>query len=349
LIAQAIDLAIEENGVMLPDWRLEHVPLNGGDDETGDWSAREEEANARASAGDPSVIAYIGPYASGAAAVSLPILNRAGLLQGLPVATWPGLTQEGWGAGEPDRHYPTGVRTMVRLMPPDSAQALVAATRAHQLGATTALIVHDGSDYSLGMAAAFQDEAVRLGTRVTGRVNADSISGEWPGSQQGVDVVFVAPSNLGVAATAAERISAEPPRLGVFSTDVVLSDQLSQDNRQLMEGWYVTFNGDATPGETERFEGFARRFQARYGQEPSQYAANAYDLTAAVLEAIRRVGPDRAMIANEVLTGTYEAAIAGPLSFDRKGDVQGGWLTLFRLTGGEFVAREEIAVPPSVR
>jgi branched-chain amino acid transport system substrate-binding protein len=345
LISRAIDLAIEENGSTLPGWTLEHLPLDGGDDETGDWSARKEEANARAAGADPSVIAYIGPYASGAAAISLPILNEAGLLQGLPVATWPGLTQEGWAAGEPGRYYPTGVQTMVRLMPPDSAQAIAAASKAHQLGAGTAFIIHDGSDYSLGMAAAFQGAAEKLGINVAARINAESSSeGGW-GNAEAPDVVFVAPSNLTVAVTAARRISANPPRISVFSTDVVLSDQLSQEGRQLMEGWYVVFNGDASPGDPARFEDFASRFERRYGEQPSQYAANAFDLTAALLEATRRVGPDRGKIASEVLAGTYEDAISAPLRFDAHGDAAGGHLTLYRLTGGEFVEQEELAVP----
>jgi branched-chain amino acid transport system substrate-binding protein len=345
LISQAIDLAIEEFGPTLPDWRLEHLALDGGDDETGDWSARKEEANARAATGDPSVIAYIGPYASGAAAIALPILNQAGLLQGLPVATWPGLTQDGWAAGEPGRYYPTGVQTMVRLMPPDSAQALVVANKAHLLGAATALIVHDGSDYSLGMAATFQAAAEKLGIAVTGRVDPDIDSEDRWSRVAEADVVFVAPSNLTVAAKAAKRIAAGPPRIAVFSTDVVLSDQLSQENRQLMEGWYVVFNGDATPGESGRFEDFAQRFEMQYGEQPSQYAANAYDLTAAVLEATKRVGPHRGKIAKEVLGGTYVAAIAGPVRFAPNGDVLGGHLTLYRLSAGEFVAEEELAVP----
>lgn len=345
LISQAIDLAIEEVGPTLPAWRLEHLTLDGGDEETGDWSARKEEANARAAAGDPSVIAYVGPYASGAAAVSLPILNHAGLLQGLPVATWPGLTRAGWAAGEPERYYPTGLQTMVRLMPPDSAQALVAANKAHELGAATAFIVHDGSDYSLGMAAVFQGAAEKLGIRVTGRADAGIDSEDLWSSVVESDVVFLAPSNLSVVPAAARRIAAEPARIAVFSTDVTLSDQLSQENRQLMEGWYVVFNGDATPGEPGRFEDFDRRFQARYGERPTQYATNAYDLTAAVLEATRRVGPDRSKIATEVLSGTYGAAIRGQLRFAPNGDAQGGQLTLYRLSGGEFVVQEELAVP----
>src|SRR5207249_9289757 len=96
------------------------VALNGGEGENGDWTREREQANATMAANDPSVVAYIGPYTSGATGVSLPVTNRANLLQLSPTATWPGLTMSGWNEGEPASYYSTGKRTFVRLMPPDS-------------------------------------------------------------------------------------------------------------------------------------------------------------------------------------------------------------------------------------
>ena len=46
---------------------------------------------------DPDVMAYIGPYNSGAAKVSMPILNEAGLLQISPAVTLDRADQEGPG------------------------------------------------------------------------------------------------------------------------------------------------------------------------------------------------------------------------------------------------------------
>ncbi len=345
LIRNAIDLAIDESRYLLPGWKIEHVALDGGDDETGETTAKVEAANARGAANDPSVFAYIGPYTSGAAMVSLPILNQAGLLQGLPVATWPGLTQTGWAHGEPERYYPTGTQTMVRLTPPDSAQARVAARKAHALGATTAVVVSDESDYSQGMADTFKDEAGRLGIEVLVMVNISQDPPNWTAASQPVDAIFFAPSSLSIAEAAAVQIGEHPPRIGVFSTDVLLSDRLSTTARRQMEGWYISFNGDLTPGEPDRFSAFARKFEDRFGVAPTQAAVNTYDLTAAVLDAASRVGVHRQKILEEVLAGRYEAGVGGPLSFNPNGDRQGGELTLYRLTNGEFQVLEEVPAP----
>jgi branched-chain amino acid transport system substrate-binding protein len=345
LIRDSIDLAIDDKRSLLPGWQIEHIALDGGDDETGEWSARNEAANARGAARDPSVVAYIGPYASGGAMVSLPILNQAGLLQALPVATWPGLTQPGWIAGEPGRYYPTGAQTMVRLMPPDSAQARVAARKAKDIGASAALIVSDGSDYSNGMASTFKDEAEKLNAAVVGPLDVRASAEEWSNALAKADVVFFAPSDLSIAVTAASRIAEHPPSIGVFATDVLLSDRLSRQDRASMQGWYVTFNGDATPGGPGRFGEFAGRFEQRFGVQPSQYAANAYDVTAAILAAAARVGIDRGKILEEVLRGSYDEGVTGPLRFEANGDIRGGSLTLYRLLGGEYVRQEALAAP----
>ncbi len=338
----AINLAIDERRELLSGWAIEHVSLDGGDDETGEWSAHKEAANARAAAGDPSVMAYIGPYASGGAMVSMPILNEAGLLQALPAATWPGLTQEGWGSAEPSRYYPTQQRTMVRFMPPDSAQASVAARNAHQLRATSVLVVMDESDYSKGMAAAFRMEAAKLGMTRVGTIDVGVGTREWATALGTADAVFVAPSSLSVATEAAKHIARRPPPAGVFVTDVLLSDRLTEQELALMEGWQVVFNGDLTPGDPARFGLFSREFEEHFGAPPSQYAMNAYDATTLVLEAAARVGKDRRKIIDEVLTGVYEGGAGGPVSFDTNGDIQRGELTLYRLVHGEFVATEEL-------
>lgn len=213
LIRGGIDLAIEERRAGLPGWKIEHVALDGGDDETGETSARAEAANARGAVNDESVFAYVGPYTSGAAMVSLPILNQAGLLQALPVATWPGLTASGWASGEPGRYYPTGAPHTVRLMPPDSAQAHGAARKGHELGATAAVVMADESDYSKGMAASFRDEAQGLGITVVETVSLAAPIADWTSLLEDADMVFLAPSSLAIADKAAQGIAGHPPRV----------------------------------------------------------------------------------------------------------------------------------------
>ena len=55
-------------------------------------------ANAWEAANDPSTIAYLGEFNSGATTVSLPILNHAGIPQVSPSNTYAGLTRARWRA-----------------------------------------------------------------------------------------------------------------------------------------------------------------------------------------------------------------------------------------------------------
>lgn len=344
LMRNGIDLAIERMRGDLPGWTVEHVPLDGGDPETGEWSAQREEENARAATLDPNVIAYIGPYSSGAAQVSLPILNRAGVLQLLPVATWPGLTEQGWGAGEPQKYYPGGVQTMVRLMPSDSMQARLAARHAYDLGGRSVLVGYDASDYSKGMAAAFRDEASKLGLQVVGLIDATAAPSEWSRSLSRADVLFAAPSSLTVAYAMSRQIEMRPPKVGVIATDVLFSEQLPRNERMRMEGWYVIFNGDATPGAQGQFSEFSELFEQRFGREPSQYAFNAYELARAVLETAQS-GTERQKFVERFFSRYAGEAASGRTLFKGKGDPDMANLTLYRLVGGEYQVQKELEAP----
>ncbi len=68
---------------------------------------------------------YIGEFNSDASEVSMPILNRAGVPQVSPASTYVGLTTSEPGSlpGEPNRYFPTGRRTFLRIVPMDTLQA----------------------------------------------------------------------------------------------------------------------------------------------------------------------------------------------------------------------------------
>src|SRR5574341_369885 len=122
----AVHLAVEERGGQVAGSPVELVVLDDGT-ETGQWDTTLEAANAQQAAADPRVMAYIGPLNSGAARVSIPITNQAGLVQISPTNTWPGLTKVGFAPGEPGILYPTGRRTYFRTCPTDEFQAPAAA------------------------------------------------------------------------------------------------------------------------------------------------------------------------------------------------------------------------------
>lgn len=348
LMRRAIDMAVEERKATLSGWDVQHIALDGGDAETGEWSRTAEEANARAAADDPATVAYIGPYNSGAAMVSAPLLNRAGLLQMLPVATWPGLTQSGWGQGEPQRYYPTGKRTLVRIMPSDSALAQAAAQKAQALGAKTAWTLSDGSDYSEGMVSTFDRSAQARAIQVVQRLKlgGPDFSRISDPTQSEPDALFIAPSSLGSLTKLIEARRQNTTRPAIFVTDVALSDQLSESSRRQMEGWHILFNDDAAILKNPAYIEFARKFQARYGTSPSRLAANAYDLASIALEAVAKAGRDRARVVEAVLDTQKLDGATGVVRFDESGDVQGRRVSSYTVISGQFSPEAAAPVTP---
>ena len=75
---------------------------------------------------DKSAAVYLGTFNSGAAKISIPVLNEAGVPNTLtpPANTYVGLTTNHPGSepGEPDIYYPSGKRNYTRIVPKDTIQ-----------------------------------------------------------------------------------------------------------------------------------------------------------------------------------------------------------------------------------
>src|SRR5438045_2772821 len=113
-------LALSQAGGRAGRFRVGDVSLDDADRRTGRLDPGVTAANAKIAAQDTSTIAYIGEYSSAATAVSLPLINAAGILQVSPASPYVGLTSShDAGQYEPQRFYPTGHRTLGRLPPRD--------------------------------------------------------------------------------------------------------------------------------------------------------------------------------------------------------------------------------------
>ena len=90
------------------------------------------------------------------------------------------------------------------------------------------------------------------------------------------------------------------------------------------------------PTATPAAQAFARKYQERFGDPPSNYAADGYDAARVlfgVLQAGNRSGP---AIRDELLRGEYPG-LTGPFSFDHNGDVRKPVLIKIKqFTDGEF-------------
>src|SRR3954464_154293 len=120
--------------------------LDAATPQTSSWDRNAVEANAKRAAEDPTTIAYIGELDEGGSAVSVPVTNKAGVLQVSPLDGLTTLTREQPGAPPgtgPARYYPSGKRTFLRLVPIDFAQATALVAWARERGVRRIAVVQD--------------------------------------------------------------------------------------------------------------------------------------------------------------------------------------------------------------
>jgi branched-chain amino acid transport system substrate-binding protein len=171
-INHGIQMAVDEAGGRAGQFRIDFVPLNDAvQDADGRWrwNTDVELANARRAVEDPDAMAYIGTYNSGAAKVSIAVLNRVGMTMISPGNTYPGLTKPGGGnAAEPWIYYPLGVRNYFRVLPADDLQGAAGAAYARELGVKSVYVLDDTELYGKGIATIFAQSARDLGMEVLG-------------------------------------------------------------------------------------------------------------------------------------------------------------------------------------
>ena len=114
--------------------------------------------------GTPRRIYYIGEFNSGASEVSMPILNRAGIPQVSPASTYVGLTtsQPGSLPGEPNKYFPTGTRTFLRIVPMDTNQAAALIDLMGSDNCAKIALAHDTGAYGRGLATLIAARRARV-------------------------------------------------------------------------------------------------------------------------------------------------------------------------------------------
>src|SRR6266496_368127 len=110
-LVNGIKLALAEAGGKAGEWTVNYQSLDDSTAAAAQWDPGQTAANARKVASDPKAAYYVGEFNSSASAISIPILNEAGIPQVSPANTYVGLTITVPGVsapGDPQKYYPTG-------------------------------------------------------------------------------------------------------------------------------------------------------------------------------------------------------------------------------------------------
>ncbi|HVX10312.1 MAG TPA: branched-chain amino acid ABC transporter substrate-binding protein [Pirellulales bacterium] len=325
-----IRLALEEAGWRAGDFRIEYADWDDATAAAGQWTAEAEIANAERAVLDPDVMIYMGTYNSGAAKISMPTLNRAGLLMLSPVNTWPGLTKPDRGdPGEPGIYRPSGRITFARVVPTDDLQGPLGAEWARDLGTRRVFLIDDTEVYGRGIAVLFERRAREIGLTVLGHESIDSKAQEFKSLMTSVraarpDLVYFGGTTQSKAGQLAKDMAAVGLTCKLMVPDACMEEAFlrSAGAENLNDRCYVTFGGLPPQHLGGAGRQFVENYRARYGSMPEAYAVYGYEAAKAALTAIERAGKkDRRAILDACLSlRNFDRGALGRWSFDANGD-----------------------------
>jgi branched-chain amino acid transport system substrate-binding protein len=319
-------LALEEAGGMAGTHAVRYDSLDNSTRRAGSWVPEAVFNNALKAAGDDATVGYIGDFNSGSSAISIPILNEAGIPQISPSNTYIGLTRGGTGTqpGEPDKYYPAGTRTYFRIAPNDRVQGAALAGAMRDRGCRRIASISDGDPYGRGVAAFTRRTARRLGLRI---VLAEKLVRNAPryralarrvrrARAQCVAYAGITPNG---AVPLYRAIARRAPGAKLFGGDGIAERAFVR--RRIARRVIMTVNTLPPAALPPAGQDFFRRYSARYGDAtPDPYAAYGYESMRLILDAVAAVGPDRRAMVEWLRDVRNRPSPFGPYSFDRFGD-----------------------------
>ena len=275
-MVNGIKLALSQAGNKAGQWTVNYQSLDDSTAAAGKWDAGQTAADARKAASDPKAVYYIGEFNSGASEVSIPILNQAGIPQVSPANTYVGLTTNvpGSAPGEPQKYYPTGKRTYLRIVPIDSIQAAADLMAMKQAGCTKVAVANDKEAYGAGLAQLLELEKGFYGVTITSNTGIDPTAPNFRSyastiKGQGADCFFFAGIVSNGAVQITKDVHSAIPNAKVFGGDGVCTDTYTNAKKggipaslyPLTECTVATQDLTAYPGGKD----FLAAYKAKYG------------------------------------------------------------------------------------
>ena len=287
---------------------------------------------------DAKVNGVIGHLNSGTTIPASKIYADAGLPQVSPSATNPQYTLQGF-------------KTAFRVMANDVQQGKVLGEyAAKQLSAKTIAIIDDKTAYGEGLAKEFKKAAEAAGVKIVADEHTDDKAVDFAAILTKVkakkpDLLF-----YGGMDAQAGPMAAQMKKLGVKSKLLMGDGGCTAEFPKLAgdaaEGQYCSLPGvplDKMPGGTA----FRDRYKAKFNADIQLYAPYVYDAVMVVIDAMKRadsVEPARYLAE---LPKTSYAGVTSRISFDEKGDIKDGAVTLYQFKGGNKEPLETIGATPA--
>ena len=334
-LVNGIKLALSQAGNKAGSFTVSYQSLDDSTAAAGKWDPGQTAANARKVASDSKAVYYIGEFNSGASEVSIPILNEAGIPQVSPANTYVGLTTNlpGSAPGEPQKYYPTGKRTYLRIVPIDSIQAAADLMAMKSAGCTKVAVANDKEAYGAGLATLIELEKADYGVNVVSNTGIDPTSPNFRSyattiQGQGADCFFFAGIVSNGAVQITKDVHSAIPAAKVFGGDGVCTSSYTSASQggvpaaidPLIQCTVATQDLAAYPGGKD----FLAAYKAAYGvSNPDPYAIYGYEAMQLGLNTIKGLGAqgnNKASVLAALFATKATASVLGTFGFDANGD-----------------------------
>jgi branched-chain amino acid transport system substrate-binding protein len=351
-------LALAQAGGRVGPFKVSYVSQDDSSPASGQWAPGVTATNAKTAADDTTTIAYLGDYNSAATAVSLPLINAAGILQVSPASPYVGLTSSlDAGQDEPERFYPTGHRTFGRLQPGDPAEAAAQVKLMAAMGVHTVYVLSDQDPFEVPLAQIVAGDAARAriavagndSLDVTGATRATPFTGEVEKvAKSGAQAVFFAGG--GGAGTVAlwRQLHAADPRLLLLGSSAMASEAFTSLLGEAAASTYLTTPALPASLYPPASAPVLADYRRAFGGEAGAYALYGYAAMSVVLEAIRAAGSqgnDRQSVIDHFFKAGSRNSVLGPYSIEPDGETTLSPYGVDRVVNGQPAFYRAIDVP----
>ncbi len=321
--------AEDKNQVCGGKFTIDYVDLDDATAAKGSWDEAAETGNANKAVSDPVGMVYIGTFNSGAAKLSIPVLNNANMVMISPANTYVGLTKP-LAAGEPDKYYPNGKRNYTRVVTNDAVQGLADAAWAAKLGIKKVYILDDQQAYGQGVAGLFEKNAKTMGITVLGHEGIQAKEQNYTSLMTKIkdlspDMVYfggIVDNNAGQVLKDMRAVGMTPDKVKFMGPDGIQTDPfITAAGKDIAEGTYGTVAGLPLSKLGPKGQAFLKAYKDKYGADPQSYGPFGYEAAGVTLAALNQVcKADRAAIRDAVFATKDYDGILGKWSFDKDGD-----------------------------
>ena len=339
-------LALEEANGKVGKFTIKYVSLDDSTAAAGKWEPGQVSSNARKAAQDKTTIAYLGEFNSGASAISIPVINEAGVLQISPSNTELGLTRPGGAPGTPDKYYPSGQRTFGRVVPADHIQGAAQATFMKEEGCTKVYILNDKEVYGKGLADQVSKIGKEQGLNIVSNEGIDTKAANFRSVAQkvrsaGADCMFFGGITQNKGVQLFSDVHAVNPDIKLFGPDGVAESPFTEKiSKSVQAKTYVTAPTLDPKLYPPAAQDFYDTYEEKFGKAPEPYAIYGYEAMKVALLAIQNAGDkgnDRQAVIDAFFNIKDRESVLGKYSIDENGDTTLTDYGAYRVKDGALV------------